>query len=94
MAEANGEGKSNGNGLNALNGWRAQIGQLGAVGVVCAAFWMLLQHSINQAGEERKLFRDSISQVTEAVRKSGEEQAKATRELADQVQALSRRSKP
>lgn len=93
MATANeGAGNGNGNG-SGLNGWRAHFGQLGAIGVVCAAFWMLLQHSINQAGEERKLFRESITEVTAAVKRSGEEQAQATRELAKEIQAL-RRTQP
>ena len=80
--------------LGGLSAIRAQVGQLGSIGIVCAAFWLLLHNSIQQASEDRKLFREAVAGVSESVKKSGEVQAAALKDLAHQLEQLSRRQAP
>ncbi len=71
-----------------LGGIFAQVGNFGAVVVVCVMFWIQMQSSAQMARDDRVVFRDAIQQLRNDFREDSNRQWQGIREVAESNRRL------
>jgi len=62
-----------------LSGPYAVIANFGAIGLICFMFWQLQSAALDQAKQDRVLFRDAVTELKHAIDRQTEEIRTLTR---------------